>query len=50
MYAGVAPIRLLFDRDCHSDIVLSIDVLVVTRNKPYTILDCVDTPEDITWW
>ena len=50
MYAGVAPIRLLYDRDRHSDIVLSIDVLVVARNKPLSVLDCVGTPEDMTWW
>ena len=42
----VAAIRLIYDRNCSSDIVLPMGGLVVTRDKPYAVLDCTDTPMD----
>ena len=43
---GVGAIRLFYDWDCSGDMSLSIDSLVMTRDKPLTILDCANTPMD----
>ena len=51
MYIGVAPFRLLYDLGIPGGIVLSMEGHVVAaRNKPYTVLDYVDTPSVSSWW
>ena len=45
----MVAIRLFYDRDCFGGIVLPMGGLVVTREKPYTIIDCTDTHMDTSW-
>ena len=44
MLVGVDTISFLYDWDCPGDIVLSIDVRVMVRNKSHAVLDCDCTP------
>ena len=45
---SVDPISLLHDRNCPSDIVMPMGGLVVTRDNPRNILDCVDNHRVVT--
>lgn len=47
---GAAAISPFYGWDRLGDVVLSIDGHVVARDKSRTILDCVDTPLDSSWW
>ena len=47
---GEDAIRLFHDQNCLSDIVLSMVGINVTKDKPYTTMDCDDTHMDTSWW